>query len=202
MLAPWKKSYDKTREHIKKQRHHFCSKGLSSQSYGFPYMYVRFSMYVYESWTIKKGESRRIGSLKLWCWRRLLRVPWTTRRSNQSILKKINPEYSLERLMLKLKLHTLATWCKELTHWKRPRCWERLKAEGDNRGQDGRTASLTQWTHVWVSSRRCEGQWSLVCCSPWGHRVEHDRVTEQQCVSIPVSQFHTFLYVPLPLQNG
>ena len=103
MLAPWKKSYDETKEHIKKQRHHFHSKSPSSQSYGFPYVNVRVSMYANESWTIKKGESQRIGSLKLWCWRRLLRVPWTTRRSNQSILKKINPEYSLEELMLKVQ---------------------------------------------------------------------------------------------------
>ena len=102
MLTPWKKSYDKTREHIKKQRH-FCSKSPSSQSYGFPCKYVRVSMYVYESWTVKKGESQIIGSVKLWCWRRLLRVPWIIRRSNQSILKKINPEYSLEELMLKLQ---------------------------------------------------------------------------------------------------
>ena len=89
--------------------------------------------------------------------RRLLRVPWTARRSNQSILKEISSEYSLEGLMLKLK--TLATWYlgEELTHWKRSWCWERLTAgkEGDNRGQDGRMASPTQWTRVWVNS----GSW-------------------------------------------
>ena len=74
---------------------------------------------------------------------RLLRVPWTARRSNQSILKEINPEYSSVGLML--KLNTLATWCKELTHWKRPWCWERLKArgEGDDWGWDGWMASPT-----------------------------------------------------------
>ena len=84
-------------------------------------------------------------------------VPWTARKSNQSILKEISPEYSLEGLMLKLKLNTLATWCEELTHWKRPWCWERLKAggEGDNRGWDGWMASPTQWTWAWVSS----GSW-------------------------------------------
>ena len=80
-------------------------------------------MYGCESWTIKKAESRRIDVFEVWCWRRLLRVPWTARRSNQSILKEISPEYSLEGLMLKPKLHTLATWWKELTHWKRPWCW-------------------------------------------------------------------------------
>ena len=90
------------------------------------------------------------------CWRRLLRAPWTA-RSNQSILKKINPDYSLEGLILKLKLsNTLATWCEELTHWKRPWCWERLKAggEGGNRGWDGWMASLTQWIRVWENSGR------------------------------------------------
>ena len=77
-------------------------------------------MYGCESWTIKKAECRRIDAFELWCWRRLLRGPWTARRFNQSILKEISPGCSLERLMLKLKLHTLATSCEELTHWKRP----------------------------------------------------------------------------------
>ena len=89
------------------------------------------------------------------------RVPWTARRSNQSILKEISPECSLEGLMLKvntlmmLKVNTLAIWCEELTHLKRPWCWERLKAggEGDDRGWDGWMASLTQCTWVWVNSR-------------------------------------------------
>ena len=94
---------------------------------------------------------------ELWCWRRLLRVTWTARRSNQSILKEISPEYSLEGLMLKLKLQYFATWCKELTRWKRPWWWERVKAggEGDVRGWNGWMASPTQWTWVWGSS----GSW-------------------------------------------
>ena len=99
MLAPWKKSYDQPRQHIKKQRHYFADKGLSSQSYGFPVV-----MYGCESWTIKKAERRRIDAFEPWCWRRLLRVPWTARRANQSILKEISPECSLGGLMLKLKL--------------------------------------------------------------------------------------------------
>ena len=96
-------------------------------------------MYGCESWTIKKAECRRIDAFELWCWRRLLRVSWTTRRSNQSILKEISPGCPLVGLMLKLKLQYLAIWCKELTHLKRPWCWERLKAGGeeDNRGWDG-----------------------------------------------------------------
>ena len=99
-IAPWKKSYDKPRQCIKKQRHHFADKGPDSQNYGIPVV-----MYGCESWTIKKAELQRIDTFKLWCWRRLLRVPWTARRSNQSILKEVNPEYSLEELnMLKLKL--------------------------------------------------------------------------------------------------
>ena len=86
---------------------------------------------------------------ELRCWRRLLRVLWTARRSNQSILKQISPKYSLEGLMLKLKHHL----CEELTHWKRPWCWERLKArEGDNRG-NGCIAPPTRWTWIWASSR-------------------------------------------------
>ena len=100
-------------------------------------------------------EACSLHAFKPWCWRRLLRVPWTARRSNQSILKEISPEYSLEGLMLKLKLSTLVTWCKELTQWKRSWCWERMKArgEGDHGGWDGWMASLTRWTWVWVSSR-------------------------------------------------
>ena len=101
-------------------------------------------MYRCESWTIKKAERRRINAFKLWCWRKFLRVPCTTRRSNQSILWEIKPEYSLEILMLKLKLqNTLATWCKELTHLKRPWCWERLKAKKEGgREWDDFMASL------------------------------------------------------------
>ena len=88
-------------------------------------------MYRCESWTIKKAECQRIGAFELWCWRRLLRVPWTARRSKQSNLKEINPKYSLEGLVLKLQ--NFSHWCEESTHWKRPWCWERLR--GRRRGQ-------------------------------------------------------------------
>ena len=109
-------------------------------------------MYECESWTVKKAEHRRIDSFELWCWRRLLRVPWMARRSNQSILKEIYRGCSLEGLLLKLKLQYLATSCEELTHWKRLWCWEVLEAggEGDEREWDGWMASLTQWTWVLV----------------------------------------------------
>ena len=86
------------------------------------------AMYRCESWTIKKADHQRIDAFNLWCWRRLLRVFWTARRSNQSIIKEINPEYSLEGLMLKLTLQCFGhTWCEEPTHWKRPWCWERWR---------------------------------------------------------------------------
>ena len=98
MLAPWKKSYDQPRQHIKKQRHYLASKSPSSQG-----CFFQVVMYGWESWTIKKAEHRRLDAFELWCWRRLLRVLWIARRSNHSILKEINPEYSLEGLMLKLQ---------------------------------------------------------------------------------------------------
>ena len=99
MLAPQKKSYDQHRQHIKKQIA-LPTKVRLVKAMVFPVVLCGC-----ESWTVKKAEPRRIDAFELWCWRRLLGVPWTARRSNQSILKEINPEYSLEGLMLKLKLH-------------------------------------------------------------------------------------------------
>ena len=143
--------------------------------------YTLPTMYGCESWTIKKAECRRIDAFEMWGWRRLLRVPWIARRSNQSILKEISPEYSLKGLMLKLKLNTLATWWEELTHWKRPWDWERLKAggEGDDRGWDGWMASPTQLAWVWVNSR--SWWWSGrpgMLQSMGSQRVRHDWATE------------------------
>ena len=111
-------------------------------------------MYGCESWTIKKAECWKTDAFELWCWRRLLRVPWTARRSNQSILKEISPQCSLEGLMLKLKLQYFGPRCEELTHLKRPWCWERLRAggEGDDRGWGGWMASLTEWTWICINS--------------------------------------------------
>ena len=99
MLAPWKKSYDQPRQHIKKQRHYLPTKIHLVKAMVFPVV-----MYGCESWTIKKAEHLRIDAFELWYWRIFLRVPWTARRSNQFILKEVSPEYSLEGLMLKLKL--------------------------------------------------------------------------------------------------
>ena len=138
-------------------------------------------MYGCESWTIKKAECRRIDAFELRYWRRLLRVPWTARRSNQSILKEISPEYSLEGLMLKLNSNTLAPWCEELTHLKSPWCWERLRAGGewDDRDWDGWLASSTQWTWVWVDSRSWWWTGRPGMLQFMGsERVEHDRATE------------------------
>ena len=146
MLAPWNKSCEQPDSILKSRDITLPTKVRLVKAMVYPIV-----MYGFESWTIKKAERRRIDALELWCWRRLLRVPWTAKRSNQSILKEISPEYSLEGLML----NTLATWLEELTHLKRPWCWERLKAEGegDDRGWDDWTASPTWWTWVWASSR-------------------------------------------------
>ena len=163
------KSCDQSRQHVIKQRHYFAYKGPYSQSYDFSSSYVwmwkldrrKVSEWVSE-WkllscvqlcatpqTAKRAEGRRINAFKLWCWRKLLRVPWTARRSNQSILKKINPEYSLEGLMLKLKLQYFGHLMQRADSWEKTLMLGRLKAreEGD-RGLDGRMASLTQWTWV------------------------------------------------------
>ena len=118
-------------------------------------------MYECESWTIKKAECQWIDAFELWCWRILLRVPWTTRRSNQSILVRksvLNSHW--KDWCCSWNSNTMATWCKELTHLKRPWSWERLRAggEGDDRGWDGWMASLTQWTWVWVNY----GNWQWI----------------------------------------
>ena len=99
MLTPWEKSYDQPRQHIKKQRHYLAKKVSLVKAMVLPVV-----MYGWEKWTIKKTKCQRIKAFDLWCWIRVLRVPWTTRRSNQSILKEISPRCSLEGLMLKLKL--------------------------------------------------------------------------------------------------
>ena len=115
-------------------------------------------MYGCESWIVKKAECWRIDATELWCWRRLLRVPWTARRSNQPNLKEISPEYWLERLMLKLKFQYFGHLMGRTDSLgKKPWYWERLKAggEGNIKGWDGWMASLTRWTWVWASS----GSW-------------------------------------------
>ena len=144
-------------------------------------------MYGCESWTIKKDERRRTDAFQLWCWRRLLRVPWTASTSNQSILKAVSPGCSLEGLTLKLKLQYS---CEEMTHLKRPWCWERLRAgeEGDDRGWDGSVASLTQWAGVWVDSGVGDGQGGLACCGSWG-RKESDTTERLNWTDVLINLF-------------
>ena len=166
MLAPWKKSYDQPRQHIKKQRLYFANRGLSSQSCGFPVV-----MYGCDIWTVKKAECWRIDAFELCCWRRLLRVPWFARRSNQSILKEISPEYSLEGLMLKLQNfgHLM---------WRTGSLKETLDAGKDWRQEEKGTTEdeMVGW-HDQFDGHDFEqalgvgdGQGSLVWCSPWGHK--------------------------------
>ena len=137
-------------------------------------------MYGCESWTVKKAEHWRIDAFELWCWRRLLRVPWTARRSNQCILKEISPDYSLEGLMLKLmKLQCFGDQNTDAKSW--PLCWERLTAGGEreDRGWDGWMASPTRWIWVWASSRSWwwTGKPGMLG-SMGSQRVRHDWATE------------------------
>ena len=139
-------------------------------------------MYGCESWIIKKAERRRMDASELWCWRRLLRVPWTARRPNQSILKEISPEYSLEGLMLELKLQYLGQLMWRTDSLEKTQCWERLKAggEGGHREWDGRMALLTQWTWAWVNSRSWWWTGKPGVLQSMGlQRVGHNWVTER-----------------------
>ena len=145
-------------------------------------------MYGCESWTVKKAEHQRIDAFKLWCWRKLLKVPWTARKSNQSILKDTSLGIHWKDWCWSWNSNTLATSCEELTHWKRPWCWEGLRAggEGHDRGWDGWMASPTRCTWVWVNS----GSWwwtgrpgSLRFMG--SQRVGHDWVTELNWVMVP-----------------
>ena len=168
MLTPWKESYDQPRQQIKKQRHHFPNKGPSNQ--GYPVV-----MYESESLTIKKAERRRIDAFELWCWRRLLRVPWTAKRSKQSILKEISHEYSLEGLMLNLKLQYFVYLMQRADSWKDPDARKDWRWEEKGKTED----EMVGWHHR-LNGHEFErtlgvgdGQGGLVCCSPWG-RNESD----------------------------
>ena len=138
-------------------------------------------MYGYESWTVRKAECQRINAFELWCWRRLLRVPRTTRRPKQSILKEISPEYSFKDWCCSWSSNIWAIWCEELTHWKRPWCcgWLKAGGEGDNRGWDGWIGSPARWTWVWVNP---ESWWWAgrpgVLQSMVSQRVAHNWATE------------------------
>ena len=150
---------------IKKQRHYFADKGPSRQAMVFPVV-----MYGCESWTIKKTECQRIDALELWSWRRLLRVPWTARRSNQSILKEINSEYSLEGLMLRLKHQSFSHLMG------RADSLEKTLMLGETEGRRRRGRQRMRWLdgitdnghEIEQTPGDSEGQGSLACCSPWG----------------------------------
>jgi len=138
-------------------------------------------MYGCERWTIKKAKCKRIDAFELWSWRRLLRAPWTARRSNQSILKEISPEYSLERLMLKLKLQYFVHLMRRTDSFEKILMLGKGEGrwEGDDRGWDGWMASLTQWTWVWVNSRSWWWTGRPGMLQSMGlQRVRHDWATE------------------------
>ena len=144
-------------------------------------------MYGCESWTTKKAECQRIDAFELQCWRRLFWVSWTARRLNQCILKEISLKYSLVGLMLKRNSNPLATWWEELTPWKRPWCWERLKAGREGGAED----EMVRWHHR-LNGPEFEqtpgvgdAQGSLVCCSPWDGKesVQFSSVA-QSCPSL------------------
>ena len=174
MIAPWKKSYDQPREHIKKQRHYVTNKGPSSQSYGF------FRSHIW-MWELDyKVECWKIDAFELWYWRRLLRVPWTARRSNQSILKEISPEYSLEGLMLKLKLQHFSHLMQRTDQFEKTPILGKI--EGRQRGKqrmrwlDGITVHHS-WIWVWLDSRCWTGRLGMLLSMDF-QRVRHDCMTE------------------------
>ena len=153
MLALWKKSYDKPQQHIKKQRHYFADKGPSSKSCGFSSSHVWI-------WELDHKES---WVLKNWCFWAVVLEKTLESPLDCKEIQPVHPKGGqswifIGRTDAEAEIpNTLATWCKELTHWKRPCCWERLKVggEGNDRGWDGWMASLTEWTRVWAGS----GSW-------------------------------------------
>ena len=189
MLTPWKDSYDQSRQHIKKQRHYFASKGPSSQSYVFPIV-----MYGCENWTIEKAECQRIDAFELWCWRRLLRLglletSWTSSPLDCKEIQPVRPKGNQFWIFIgrtDAEADAEAQYFGHLMQRADPLektlMLQKLKAggEGDNRGWNGWMASLTQWTWVWANSRICwrTGK-SGVPELKGSQRVRHNLVTEQ-----------------------
>ena len=176
MLTPWKKSYDQSRQHIKKQRYYFATKVHLVKA-----MVFLLVMYWCESWTVKKAEHRRIDAFELWCWRRLLRVPWTAGRSNQSILKEISPGCSLDGLMLKLKLQYFGHLMQ------RADSFEKILMLGKIEGRRRRGRQRMRWldgiTDSMGMSLNNSGSWWWtgrlgMLQSMGSQRVGHDWVTE------------------------
>ena len=195
-------SYDKPRQHIKKQRHYFANRDLYSQSYGYSSSHV----YGCESWTINRAEHQRTDAFKLWCWRRLLRVMWTVRRSNQSSLKEINPEYSLEGLNAETEAPIL--WPPDAKNWvigKDPDAGKDWRQEEKGRADD----KMVGWHHQLNAHAfeqtpgDTEEQGSLVCFSPWGLK-ELDTTEQLNSKLLQTKQLylHTILLrqEPIPLK--
>ena len=167
MLTPWKESYDQPRKHLISRDITLPTKVPLVKAMVFPVV-----MYGCESWTIKKAECWRIDAFELWCWRRCLWVPWTARRSNQSILKEIGPKHSLEGLMWKLKLQYFGHLM-----W-RTDSFEKISILGKIEGKRRRGEQRMRWLDGITDSMdkfeleqapgNGEGQWGLACCSPWG----------------------------------
>ena len=168
MLTPWKESYDQLRQHLKNR-----DITLSTKVHLVKAMVLPVVLYGCESWTVKKAERRRIDAFELWCWRRLLRVPWTARRFNQFILKEVSPRCSLEELMLKLKLQYF--WPPDMKSWligkdlDATKGWRQEEKVGGYHGLNGLEFEQTPGDK--------EGHASLACCSPWGHKIRHSPTT-------------------------
>ena len=165
MFSPWKKNYDKPIQHTESWDITLLTKVPIVKTMAFPVV-----MYGCVIWTVKKPEHQRTDAFELWCWRRLLSVPRTARKSNQSILKEINPEYYWKDWCWSWSSNTLATWYKELTHWKGPWCWEK----GGQQEKGATEGEMVGWHH-WLNGHEFEqtqgdsdGQRSLVCCSSRG----------------------------------
>ena len=176
MIASQQESYDKLRRCVEKHKCYTADKGLYSQGYGLPRGHIRL-------WELDHKEGRapeRIDVFQLWCWRRFLRVSWTARRSNQSILR---GKSTLNWRNWCWSSSILVTWWEQLTHWKSPWCWERLRAEGEEgvRWWDDSMASPMHWTWTWANSRKWWGTGRPGVPQSMGlQRSRHDWVTEQQ----------------------
>jgi len=189
MLAPWKKSYDNSSSV-------FNSRDISSPTEVYILKAMLFPVVIYgcESQTIKKAEFLTTDAFELWYWRRLLKVPWTAMRSNQSILKEISLNIHWKDWCWSWSSSTLATWHEEPTYLRRPWFWERLKAgrKGANRGWDGWMVSPTQWTWVWASSRSWWWTGKPGVLQLWGH--EESDVTELKPVTY-ISSLKSYHYL-------
>ena len=184
MLTPWQESYDQPRQYIKIRDITLSTKVHLVKAMVFPVV-----MYGCESWTKKKAEHWGIYAFEPWCWRRLLRVPWTARRSNQSILKEISPEYSLEGLMLNLKLQRFGHLMRRTDLFEKTLILGKIKRQ-EEKGTTG--DEMVTWCH-WLNGHEFEatlgvgdGQGDLACCGPQGRKESDttERLNWTECYSI------------------